>query len=79
MAATLEKPVKVMSGPNSIEFTQSTVTGKTVEDVKKMAQDALNVGNDQIIAYADGKEVKPNSILGQVKTLEFVKPVGEKG
>lgn len=44
-----------------------------------MAQDALNVGSDQIIAYADGKEVKPDSVLGQVETLEFIKPVGEKG
>lgn len=79
MATTMEKPVRVTSGATSIEFTQSTVTGKTVDEIKKMAQDALNVGDGHIVAYADGKEVTPNSVLGQVETLEFVKPVGEKG
>ena len=79
MAATMEKPVKVMSGATSIEFTRSTVTGKTVTEIRQMAQDALNVGDDEMVAYADGKEVQSNFILGQVETLEFVKPVGEKG
>jgi len=79
MPATMEKPVRVTSGATSIEFAQSSVAGKTVDEIKKMAQDALNVGNDQLVAYADGKEVKSSFVLGQVDTLEFVKPVGEKG
>jgi len=79
MAATMEKPVRVTSGATSIEFARSSVAGKTVDDIKKLAQDALNVGSDKLVAYADGKEVKSNFVLEQVDTLEFVKPVGEKG
>lgn len=63
---------------NGVNELSADLAGKTVNDVRAMLAQALNIA-PEATPVVDGNQVDGNYVLENGDVLEFVKPSGTKG